>query len=168
MGKLYNKLLAGSILLLFSIGVNAQDLTINGKVTDALNGEAVVGVNIIIKGTISGTITDIDGNYSLIAPSGSVLLFSFIGYLTQEFDITSMTTIDVTLEEDITNLEEIVITGLASSIKRSNLANAVGTISAEELVGSTGQPTLDGALYGKLTGVNIVASSGAPGGGYSS
>ena len=72
---------------------------------------------------------------------------------------------DLVLAEDIANLDEVVVTGLASSIKRSNLANAVSTISSEEITGVTTQQTVDGALYGKLTGVNIVQSNGAPGGG---
>ena len=72
----------------------------------------------------------------------------------------------INLLPDATQLDEIVITGLGSSVKRSNLANAVATVSSKELVGKTNQSTIDGALYGKVTGVNITASSGAPGGGF--
>ncbi len=69
------------------------------------------------------------------------------------------------MEEDFAGLDEVIITGWASNVKRSNLANAVSSISSQELVGTTVQSTMDGALYGKLTGINIIANSGAPGGG---
>jgi len=81
------------------------------------------------------------------------LIFSFIGYVTTELPISSgMSTLDVSLEEDVTNLEEVVISGLASSIKRSNLGNAISSIDAEELTGKTTQSTLDNAMFGKITG----------------
>jgi hypothetical protein len=145
----------------------AQSYTVSGTVTDARTGEGMAGVNVIIKGTSEGTITDVDGKFTLTIPSSpATLSISFIGYKTEDIQVSSSsTTVDAKLEEDITSLEEVVISGLASSVKRSNLANAVGTVSAKELVGTTNQGTLDGALYGKLPGVNIVASSGAPGGG---
>ncbi|MTI39031.1 SusC/RagA family TonB-linked outer membrane protein [Fulvivirga lutimaris] len=155
-------------VLLFLLGttqvMQAQELNVTGKVTDNTTGDPVAGVNVVIKGTSQGTITDIDGNYSISVNSGATLLFSFIGFLTEEV-VVSSATLNVAMSEDVTSLEEVVISGLASTVKRSNLANAVGTVSGEELTGTTGQSTLDGALYGKLTGVNIVASSGAPGGG---
>lgn len=145
----------------------AQEYDVSGKVTDARTGDPMAGISVLVKGTTRGVVTDVNGGYTLTIPaSPSTLQFTFIGYRTREAQVsTTNTKVDVVLEEDVTNLEEVVVTGLASSIKRSNLANAVGTVSAQELVGTTGQSTLDGALYGKLTGVNIVASSGAPGGG---
>ncbi|MTI32242.1 SusC/RagA family TonB-linked outer membrane protein [Xanthovirga aplysinae] len=156
-------------LLFFSISnAVSQDFSISGKVTDE-NGEGLIGVNVVVKSTGKGTITDIDGNYSLTVPEeNNVLEFSFVGYKGQEFTITSSnSSLNITLEEDITSLEEVVVTGLASSIKRSNLANAVSTVSAKDLTGTTSPSTLDGALQGKLTGANIIANSGAPGGGIS-
>ncbi len=152
-------------MLLFSGTLFAQDFTVSGTVTDAFNNEALAGVNVIVKGTSTGTITDIEGAYRLEVPAGSTtLVFSFVGYLSQEVAISSsQTTIDIQLEEDITNLEEVVVTGLASSIKRSNLANAVSTISAEELTGTTSPQTIGSAMYGKLTGVNMNTASGANG-----
>ena len=88
-----------------------------------------------------------------------------MGFLTREFQVTSNTSqLNVELPEDVADLEEIVVTGLATSIKRSNLANNVSTISAQSISGTTTQSTLDAALYGKLTGVNINAAGGAPGG----
>jgi TonB-dependent starch-binding outer membrane protein SusC len=152
--------------LLLSTGFSFAQINVSGKVTEANSGEGLAGVNVIVKGTTNGTLVDTDGNYTLTVAEGDILVFSFIGLKTQEVVVTSSSTvIDVAMIDDFMSLDEIVVTGLASSIKRSNLANAVGTVSGEQLTGTTGQATLDGALYGKLTGVNIVASSGAPGGG---
>lgn len=155
------------LLMLATSSAFAQSYTVTGKVTDATTGEGMAGVNVIVKSTSDGTITDANGNFSLsVTGNPATLQVSFIGYRTAEVQVSPATTnITVTLQEDVTNLEEVVISGLASTVKRSNLANAVGTVSAKELVGTTGQSTIDGALYGKLTGANIVASSGAPGGG---
>ncbi|SMD35137.1 TonB-linked outer membrane protein, SusC/RagA family [Reichenbachiella faecimaris] len=150
---------------MLSVSVAYAQKTISGTVTDGSSGEVLVGVNVIVKGTATGTLTDLDGNYRIEVADGSALLFTYVGYATAEIAIGAASTVDVSMTVDVTNLEEVVVTGLASSIKRSNLANAVATVSGEELVGTTNQPTLDGALYGKMTGVNITASSGAPGGG---
>ena len=157
------------ILSFFSTAVIAQDFNVRGQVVDGVNNESLTGVNVIIKGTSTGVITDIDGNYNLsVSGSSAVLVFSFVGYLSQEHAVSASTgTLNIALTEDITNLEEVVITGLASSVKRSNLANAVSTVSAKELTGATSVQTLDGALQGKLTGANILNNSGAPGGGIS-
>jgi len=93
---------------------------------------------------------------------------SSLGYTSQNVNVTpSLTAVQVRLSEDATNLEEVVVTGLASNVKRSNLANAVSSVSAKELVGTTTMQTTDGALYGKVAGANIRMNSGAPGGGVS-
>jgi TonB-linked SusC/RagA family outer membrane protein len=162
--KRIKHLLVMAGLLTVCLGTaEAQTITMKGRVTDALSGEGLPGVNVVEKNTQNGAITDIDGNYSLQVEQGRLVVFSFIGYTKEEYG--AQPSLDVVLYEDIAKLEEVVVSGLASSVKRSNLANAVGTVSGEELTGTTSQPTIDGALYGKLTGVNIVASSGAPGGG---
>ncbi|MCG8387971.1 MAG: carboxypeptidase-like regulatory domain-containing protein, partial [Cytophagales bacterium] len=164
MKKVYNYLMVILLPLGMYHSTYAQQLSVSGKIIDSNTKEGIAGANVVIKGTSRGTITDIDGNFSIDVERGKILVISFVSYLTEEIEVTSAT-MNVELNEDITNLEEVVISGLASSVKRSNLANAVGTVSAEELVGTTGQSTIDGALYGKLTGVNITQSSGAPGGG---
>ncbi len=146
---------------------NAQSFQLTGTVNDATTGEGLVGVNIVEKGTTNGTITDIDGNYRLtVSQNNAVLVFSSIGFISKEITVSSsQSTLNMDLDEDVTNLEEIVVTGLASSIKRSNLANAVSTVSADELMGTTKAQTVDNALYGKLTGATIKSNGGAPGGG---
>lgn len=146
----------------FPLLVCAQT-TVTGKVTDASSGEPLLGVSVAVKGTTIGTLTDFDGNYSLEAPSGeSILIFSFVGY--SSLEVAASAAGDVQLQVDVTNLDEVVVTGLVSGIKRSNLANNISKVSSESLTGTTTGSTLDGALYGKLTGVNINAAGGAPGG----
>jgi len=145
----------------------AQQFTASGTVRDAATGQPVPGVNVIVKGTSTGSVADANGKFN-IAVSGqqATLIISFIGYRTQEISVTAgNANVEVSLEEDVTNLEEVVITGLASSVKRSNLANAVTTVSAKDLTGATQIQTADGALYGKVAGANIRMNSGAPGGG---
>ncbi|OAB80475.1 SusC/RagA family TonB-linked outer membrane protein [Cochleicola gelatinilyticus] len=154
------------LLLLFFPCILLAQTSLSGKVLDA-NGETVPFVNVIEKGTSNGTTTDVDGNFTISVPSlPSVLVFSSLGFETQEFNATNGNAISITLADSAEALDEVVVTGLASSIKRSNAANAVGSVTSEELVGTTSQSTVDGALYGKVTGVNITSSSGAPGGGF--
>ncbi|WP_019988820.1 SusC/RagA family TonB-linked outer membrane protein [Rudanella lutea] len=134
----------------------------------AEDGTPIAGANVVVKGTTIGTVSDASGSYSIIPKqSKATLVFSSLGYQFKEVPVGNSTTIDVTLSEDVSNLEEVVVTGLATSIKRSNLANAVSTISARELVGTTQIQTVDNAFYGKLPGVNINTNGGAPGGGVS-
>lgn len=157
------------ILLFFFSGsalLQAQDRKVSGKVIESSSGEELTGVTVVVKGTTRGTITDINGNYTVNATSDEVLVFSFVGFIPQEIT-ASTTVIDVSLEEDIARLEEVVITGLASNVKRSNLANAVTTISDELLTGTTKAQTVDEAFFGKIPGANVKINSGAPGGGIS-
>lgn len=158
------------LVLLLATGLTAygQSYQVSGVVKDARSGEGIVGVNVSVKGTSQGTITDVNGNFSVEATGNAVLIFSFIGYQTKEVNVTSSkTSINVSLEEDVTSLEEVVVSGLASSVKRSNLANAVGSVSAKDLLGTTQIQTTDAAMYGKVPGANIRQNGGAPGGGMS-
>lgn len=152
-------------LLMVSYAALAQ-FTVTGTVHDA-NDEPLIGVSILVKGTTRGTVSDFDGNFSLEIPGSSATLeFSYTGFRQEIVEVSaSKSTVNVKMSDDISNLEEVVVTGLASSIKRSNLANGVSTVSSKELTGVTTQQTVDGALYGKLTGVNIIQVGGAPGGG---
>lgn len=148
--------------------VASAQFTASGTVTDS-DGEALIGVSVLVKGTPSGTVTDLDGKYSVSVPKDpSTLEFSYVGYASQDVVVTAAnSTADVQLGESANNLDEVVVTGLATSIKRSNLANSVAQISGEELTGTTVQSTMDGALYGKFKGAEIRSNSGAPGGGMS-
>ncbi len=155
------------VLALFSSAVLLAQYSVSGTVKDS-EGQALIGVSILVSGTTTGTVTDIDGNFEVSIPDGrDEVIFSYTGFVSQAVTVSpGDDVISVVLEEDVANLQEVVVTGLASTIKRSNLANAVSTVSGEELTGATSQQTVDGALYGKLTGANIVQTTGAPGGGF--
>jgi len=156
------------MLLLFSNMAMAQ-FTVNGTVRDSKTGEPLVGANIFHQESQSGTTTDLDGNFSLDLPGESATLrVSFVGYVTKSIEVSSSTTdLIIDLNPDVANLEEVVVTGLATTVKRQNLANSVASVSAEELVGRSPSQTLSSGLSGKITGAEISANSGAPGGGIS-
>jgi TonB-dependent starch-binding outer membrane protein SusC len=144
-------------------------LNITGTVTSTSN-MPLSGASVKLKNNSQvGTYTDATGKFSLDIPQKkSVLEISFVGYKTQTISVDADTKdVAIKLIEDLGSLEEVVVTGLGTSLKRANLANAVASVSARELVGTTTQATVDGALYGKFTGANISANSGAPGGGIS-
>ncbi len=164
--KFYRIVFMVILILCSGVILQAQELKVSGTVTDATTGEGIAGVNVVVKGTSTGTITSIDGNYSISVSSGAALLFSFVGYVTEEYTVSS-STLNVSMTEDVTSLQEVVVSGLASTVKRTNLANSVASISGAELTGIATQQTMDGALYGKFKGANISANSGAPGGGIS-
>ncbi len=143
--------------------VNVSGTVINNR------DNPVEGASVRVRNSNLGTSTNANGKFSLTLPGeGGVLEISSIGLKSQTVAVSSsLSDLVVKMEEDVGNLEEVIITGLASSVRRANLAHAVGTISAKQLVGTTTQPTVDGALYGKFAGANISANSGAPGGGIS-
>ncbi|WP_340104081.1 SusC/RagA family TonB-linked outer membrane protein [Rhodohalobacter sp. 8-1] len=162
-------LLLPLFLLFFSSNVYSQ-FTVNGTVIDSESDEPLFGVTVVDTETGDGAATDINGQFTLDLPAESATLrVTYIGYLTKNVEVASngnsIVDLVIELSPDISRLDEVVVTGLASTVKRSNLANAVSTISAEELTGATVSESIDGALSGKLPGVNIVASGGAPGGG---
>jgi TonB-dependent SusC/RagA subfamily outer membrane receptor len=166
MKQIYLKNVLFFMFLTVPLILSAQG-TVTGKVTNNSDGLPLPGVNVIVKGTMNGAITNIDGDFELnVASFPATLVFSSLGYANKEMKVTGAMVVNVSMEESATGLDEVVITGLASSVKRQNLANAVATVSAEELVGTTSQSTVDGALYGKIPGVNITSTSGAPGGGF--
>ncbi|HET9055949.1 MAG TPA: SusC/RagA family TonB-linked outer membrane protein, partial [Chitinophagaceae bacterium] len=155
------------VVLVLPLALWSQ-LTITGTVTDPANNP-LQGATVNLKGSLVGTSTDLSGKFSLTIPGNKgVLIISYIGYKAQSFTVDANTKeLNVKLSEDVGRLEEVVVTGLATSVKRSNLANTVASVSGRELVGTTVQPTVDGALYGKFTGATISSNSGAPGGGIS-
>ena len=159
--------IAFMLLLFLSFGAMAQ-VVVSGTVTDAANAP-LTGVTVRLRNSTSSTVTDAAGRFSLSVPQASgILEFTYVGYATQTVTLSpTVTTYDVKLQEGEGRLNEVVITGLATSVRRSNLGNAVASVSAKELTGTTVQPTMDAALYGKFTGANISANSGAPGGGIS-
>jgi TonB-linked SusC/RagA family outer membrane protein len=152
-----------SILLCCAATVAAQNVTVSGVITDE-SGEALIGVNVQVKGTTQGTITDVDGKYSVPVPGAqSVLVFSYVGYATQEITVGAQRTVNVTLRDDSRSLEEIVVVGYGVQ-KKLTVTGSVTTVTGEELKAS---PTtnLSNAMIGRMPGVIAFQRSDEPGGG---
>lgn len=137
-----------------------QEIRLSGQVTDE-NGDPIIGANIAIPGTTTGTITDMDGNFSLSVPRGASVKVSYIGYLEQQFTITNQTQLEVQLQEDTEQLDELVVIGYGVQ-RKSVVTAAISRVTAEEL--NTTRPSrVEDALKGKVSGVQITQSSGQPG-----
>lgn len=146
------------VLMLFtSLNALAQEKTVKGVVLDQ-NNMPLIGVNILVKGTSTGTQTDFDGNYSIKCTQGDVLVFSFLGFKSQEVNVGSSNTLDVTLEEDTTVLSEVVVVGYGKSSK-VDLTGAVTKVKSEVLE-NTPVASVQEALSGKAAGVFIESQSG--------
>lgn len=143
----------------------AQDITVSGKVTTADEPDGLPGVNVSLKGTTLGTITDVDGKYSLDVPAGGTLVFSFVGFATQEIPVGPQRIINVVMEESSKTLNEVVVTGY-SSVQKADITGSISSIVPDNFkeMSLTG---VDQALQGQIAGVQITQSSGTPGGGIS-
>src|SRR5690606_13294397 len=130
--------------------------TVGGKVTDR-KGESIPGVNILVKGTTSGTISDVEGNYSVNVPEEGILIFSFIGYIPQEVPVNSRSTINITMEDALTSLDEVVVTPLGILREARSLTYSTQSISTEELAKAR-ELNLTSSLQGKVPGLNITSS----------
>jgi TonB-linked SusC/RagA family outer membrane protein len=160
--KLYKRWsIAALLLLVFGSGLYAQERTISGAVKDA-NGGGIPGVNVIVKGTANGTTTDTDGKYS-ISVSGGVLVFSFIGYVAQEVEVGSQTSIDVTLVEDVTQLSEVVVTALGIERDKKALQFSMTQVNGDNFVQAR-ENSLGNALAGRVAGVNVTKIASGPAG----
>ena len=150
------------LCIMFTATAFAQQKTIKGTVVDA-TGEPLIGVNVSVKGTTIGIITDIDGNYTLEVPSKSTIVFSYIGYQTQEVAVSNQSTINVTLKEDTQKLEEVVVVGYGTQ-KKVTVTGSVASVSGEELKAS---PTtnLTNGMVGRMPGVIGFQTADEPGGG---
>ncbi len=152
-----------SVLILFilmSTTIFAQKLTITGQIIDP-SGETMIGVNIIIKGTTIGTVTDFEGNFSLTADSKDTLYVSYIGYFNEEIPVNGRAKIDITLTQDLTSLDEVIVVGYGVQ-KKSDITGSVASIDVEDLE-KMKAPTIDQAIQGRAAGVVVTASSGSPG-----
>ena len=151
------------LMILCVQNIMAQKRTVSGIVTDSKN-EPLIGVNVTIKNaSTTGTITDIDGKYSLEIPSGnSVLVFSYIGYSTQEVKVSNRSVVDIVLKDDMQALEEVVVVGYGT-MKKSDLTGSVSSITSDNFkLGTDLTPQL--LMQGAFSGVNISQNSGKPGG----
>ena len=161
---LINRILGRSLIILLVAGMGfAHSQTLSGKITDSETGEPLPGAQVFVKGTFVGTTTDVSGSYSLDVDGSVTVVIAYIGYKTQEVT-TSGGSGDFAMEPDVLRQDEVVVTGLVSTVKRRNAANAVASVSGEDLVNAPTQ-TLDQALSGQFAGVNIRRNTGAPGGG---
>lgn len=139
-----------------------QEITISGNVKDE-SGAPLPGVNILIVGTSKGTQTDFDGNYSINAQTGSVLAFSFVGFVTKQVTVGTQRKIDIVLQEDASKLDEVVVIGYGSTLKK-DATGAVDAINSENFnKGAIASP--EQLLQGKSAGVQITQASGEPGAG---
>ena len=140
-----------------------QQVTIKGTVTDASNGSALPGVNIVVKGTTIGTMSDVSGNYTLQVPSATATLqFSFIGYITQDIVLTGNTTVNVALTSNVAQLNEVVVVGYGTQQKK-DLTGSVTRVASDRLLD---KPVFNvaQAIGGKIAGVKVIEANGAPGG----
>ena len=150
------------LIMLVNICSYAQDsYTVKGTVTSQADNEVLPGVTVIIQGTTRGTETDFDGNFSIEVTTGDVLSFSYLGYAKKSVTITNQKTINVSLAEDASELDEIVVVGYGTR-KRSQISGAVAKIGGED-VANVQVARVDDALAGKLSGVLIQNQDGSPG-----
>ncbi len=136
-----------------------ETITISGVVVDEATQEPLIGATILVKGTSTGTSTGVDGDFSLQAPVGSTLLVSYIGYTPAQFVVPSDGQMNITLREDSSELDEVIVVGAA--MKKADLTGSVGYLDSEKL-NETPSTTVAGALQGKIAGL-MVTPSGKPG-----
>ncbi len=151
--------------LLWCINITqAQDRIVTGKVTEFSDGSALPGVNVLLQGTNTGVVSDIDGNYSIAIPADGkgILIYSFIGYLTQEVSINNRTIIDVVLKPDVKQLSEVVVTAIGIEQNKRTLGYAVQNVDASEIVKAR-ETNIVNSLAGKVAGVQINSSGGQAG-----
>ena len=142
--------------------MDQKEKKITGVITDQ-NKEPIIGANVLVKGTTNGTITDLDGKFTLQVPEQAVLEISYIGYITNEISVKDKIHLTVQLKEDAQNLDEVVVVGYGT-MKKSDLTGSVSSLSTEDITrGFAMSP--DMALRGKTAGVQIVTQSGQPGAG---
>ncbi|MGA0559012.1 SusC/RagA family TonB-linked outer membrane protein [Larkinella sp. VNQ87] len=147
------------IIIFLVISTSAIAQTITGRVTGGNDGQPLPGVSIVVKGTTAGSTTDSDGKFSVAASKNGTLVFSFIGYKTQEVAIANRSVVDVVMAEDENMLGEVVVTAFGIAKEQRSLGYATATVKNEDLV-KTATPNFATALYGKAPGVSINATPG--------
>jgi len=157
------KILLVCFSFVFAISAWAQERVVSGKVTSAEDGSTLPGVNVVLKGTTNGTVTDASGSYSLSVPaSGGTLTFSFIGFATKEEVIGERSVVDITMGLDVQQLGEVVVTAVGLEREKKALGYSVASVNADQISAKSEVDPLR-ALQGKMPGVNITGSGGAPG-----
>lgn len=146
------------VLLLIASQVNAQEITVSGVVTSSEDASALPGVNVVVKGSTTGTVTDASGKYSLEAPSDGTLVFTFIGLTSQEIPINNQTTVNVQMAQDVQQLSEVVVTALGIERNKNELPYAAQEVRGDEVTRNR-QTNFVNALSGKIAGVDIKAAN---------
>lgn len=152
------------ILLLLPILGFGQNVKVSGTIKD-INGTPIVGVTVLVEGTVTGTSTNVQGKYSITAPAKGRLQFSSLGYQVASAPVNNRTTIDITMVEDTKQLDEVVVVGYGT-MRRSDMTGSVASISSKSIEESV-STTIDQVLQGRIAGVQMVQNTGLPGGGSS-
>ncbi|WP_228853016.1 SusC/RagA family TonB-linked outer membrane protein [Aegicerativicinus sediminis] len=158
-GKLLKWLIG--LFLLVAFNSYAQQITVSGKVTSSVDQMPLPGVNVLEKGTTNGAATDFDGNYELVIDSNATLVFSYLGFVTQEVPVNGNATVNVILAENLGQLDEVVVIGYGQQ-KKSDIAGAVSIIDSEDIQASPAA-NLSNTLVGQAAGIIAVQRSGEPG-----
>ena len=137
-----------------------QTVKLTGNVSDAMG--AIIGASVIEQGTTNGVITDIEGNFTLTVNRGAKLEISYVGYKTRVIEVTDVTHLQITLEEDYRELEEVVVVGYGVQ-KKANLTGAVSSVKMDEVLGDRPVVSVSDALKGAMPGLQITGNSGRPG-----
>lgn len=156
-------LILNLLLLTMFHSVLAQNRKVAGTVTSADGGSPLIGVNIIVKGTTKGIITDVDGKFAIAVPTGSTLVFKYIGYTSREFTIHADTLINLVMQPETQKMDEVVVIGYGT-VKKSDVTGSLVSVSSDEISRSP-VSGIDQALQGLAAGVTVTANSGQPGSG---
>lgn len=150
-----------SALFMISLPVLSQNITVNGTVTDSQTGEAMIGLNVVIKGTVRGVVTDIDGNYTITnCPPDAILVFSYVGYEQLEVPVQGQTTVNAAISPSSSILDEIVVIGYGTVAKK-DITGSVSSVKGNDLA-QVPVATAAEALTGKMAGVQVVTTEGSP------
>ncbi|MBC6999181.1 SusC/RagA family TonB-linked outer membrane protein [Cytophaga sp. FL35] len=150
------------VLFLGSLPAIAQSKTVSGTVTATSDGFPLPGVNVLVQGTTTGTQTDFDGNYTIEASEGDILVFSYLGMKSKNVTVGANSSIDISMEEDASQLDEVVVTALGITKQKKSLSYATQDVSTEELTQARSTNVLDG-LSGKVAGISITRGSSGVG-----
>lgn len=160
--KLMKKLLSVLFLLSFTLAsVYAQNIQVKGTVVSGSDNEPLPGVNVVVKGTTNGGITDLDGNFTLSVPADATLSITYIGFKSQEVAVEGKHSLKIVLQEDTETLDEVVVVGYGVQ-KKSVVTAAIAKVSADDL-STTAPVRMDNALKGLAAGVTVTSASGQPG-----
>ena len=158
--KAFLTILSGLLVILSATAQTGTQINVRGTVTD-VNGEPLIGVNILVEGTSTGTVTDYEGNFQLQAPADAVLNVSYIGYRPQQIAVNNRTNIQIVMEEDTELLEELVVIGYGS-VRKDDATGSVVAVDATKLNRGLATSPSD-LLAGQVAGLSVISSGGAPG-----